>query len=173
LENITLIDYRGVIQYETIGELIHRLKHKVHALGIQTGTYKRVLLVMIETLENIMKHGDNLHFTSVTDQEYSPTLTIIKNGNHYLVSSSNLVKRQNIQSLKDKLDHLNGLDQQELKLLYKETITDGVFTETGGASLGLVEMAKISGKAIKYEFFTIDEVYARYTQQILIDEAKD
>jgi hypothetical protein len=173
LENITLIDYRGVIQYETIGELIHRLKHKVHALGIQTGTYKRVLLVMIETLENIMKHGDNQHFTSVTDQEYSPMLTIIKNGNHYLVSSSNLVKRHNIQSLKDKLDHLNSLDQQKLKLLYKETITDGVFTETGGASLGLVEMAKISGKAIKYEFFTIDEVYARYTQQILIDEAKD
>lgn len=173
MENITLIDYRGVIQYETIGELIHRLKHKVHALGIQTGTYKRVLLVMIETLENIMKHSDNQHFTGVNDQEYSPTLTIIKNENHYLVSSSNLVKRQNIQSLKDRLDHLNSLDQQGLKLLYKETITDGVFTETGGASLGLVEMAKISGKTIKYEFFTINEVYARYTQQILIDEVKD
>jgi hypothetical protein len=170
LENITVLDYHGVIQYETIGELIHRFKHQVHKMGIQIGTYKRILLVMIESLENIMKHSPIPINIDAVNQDFKPALSIVKDGNHYMISSSNLLNIQAIPSLKDKLDHLNNLDKEGLKNYYKETITNGVFTNTGGAGLGLIEMAKISGKRIKYEFLPINETYSRFMLWITIDE---
>jgi len=170
LENITVIDYRGVIQYETIGELIHRFKHQVHSMGIQIRTYKKILLVMIESLENIMKHSEIPVNIVEDDPVYTPALSIVKSGNHYIVVASNFLNRKVVASLKDRLDHLNSLDKQGLKDFYKETITNGVFTNTGGAGLGLIEVAKLSGRMIKYEFFPIDEIYARFTFWITIDE---
>jgi hypothetical protein len=170
LENKTIIDFRGVIQYETIGELIHEFKNQIHTIGIQVGIYKRILLVMIESLENIMKHSAiPINLTEI-DNVFVPVFSVIKNEHHYLVISSNLLSKQGIPSLKDKIDHLNSLDKQGVKDFYKETITNGIFTKTGGASLGLVEIAKISGKMINYEFSPVNETYARFTLKITIDE---
>jgi hypothetical protein len=172
LENIAIIKYHGSIQYETIGELIHQLKLQVHHLGIQVGTYKRILLVMIESLENIIKHSEKANNLNDDDDLKTPTLTILKNDHHFQVISSNLISGQVIQILKDKIDYLNKLDQQALKDYYKETITNGHFTNTGGAGLGLIEIAKISGKMIKYEFKPVNEQYFRYTQWITINEKR-
>ena len=170
LENTIVFDYRGVIQYETIGELINKFKNQIHTMDIQIGTYKKILLVLIETLENIMKHSESPVNIVKDIQLFSPVFSIIKNENHFIIFSSNPVKKQVIPSLKDKIDYLNNLDQQGLKDFYKETITNGEFTNTGGAGLGLIEMAKISANMIRYEFFPIDEKYVRFTQRITIDE---
>jgi hypothetical protein len=170
LKNSTVIDYRGVIQYETIGELIHKLKSQVHAMGIQIGTYKRILLVMIETLENIMKHsrkptaiGDNVH-------DFVSTLSITREEHVFKLCSSNILDNRAMPLLRKKLDHLNSLSKQDIKDLYKETITNGEFTSTGGAGLGLIEIAKISGNKIGYEFLPLNEACSRFTLHITIAE---
>lgn len=169
MENTTVITYRGAIHYETIGELIHKFKYQIHLLDIHTGTYKKLLLVMIESLENIMKHSAGPDNKIADNKQFDPVFSIIKNEKNYIVFSSNPVKNTVIPQLKKKLEHLNNLDQQGLKDYYKETITNGKFTKRGGAGLGLIEMAKISGNTILYEFSPIDEKFALFTQRITIE----
>lgn len=172
MENTTVIDYRGTIQYETIGELIHKFKRQVHSMGVRTGTYKKLLLVMIESLENIMKHSECPDSVINSDELIAPGFSILKKDENYIIISSNSIRKQGIPVLKKKLDYLNSLDQQGLKDYYKQTITNGEFTNRGGAGLGLIEMAKISGNTIKYDFFPIDERFVRFTQWITIDEGQ-
>jgi hypothetical protein len=167
LENITLIDYNGRIKYETIGELIHKFKLQVPLLGIPIGIYKRILLIMIESLENIMKHSDGPD--SPQDDLEVPSLSISLLNNQFLIKSSNPVDKANIQVLRERIDLLNHMDAQELKNIYKETITNGVFSKTGGAGLGLIEMAKISGNPIQYEFKPINNQYYRYIQLVTVN----
>jgi hypothetical protein len=119
---------------------------------------------MIESLENIMKHSEN-----TDDQVNLPVLSVSYANNRYIINSSNLLSVQQVNPLKARIDFLNGLDQQGLKSYYKETITDGVFSKSGGAGLGLIEIAKISGNPIIYEFNPVDTEYARYRQQITIN----
>jgi hypothetical protein len=167
LEKITLIEYQGFINYETIGELIHRLKLQVPKLGIQTGIYKRVLLVMIESLENMMKHG-----ISSYEGKENPCLSTIHVSRYekkYRIYTTNCISNNNIPDLKKRLDFLNGLDQLQLKNVYKETITNGEFTEAGGAGLGLIEMVKISGNPIAFKFEQIDDAHTLYQQTVTID----
>jgi hypothetical protein len=172
LENRIILNYKGVIQYETIGELIHAFKQQIHAQGIHTGTYKKVLLIMIESLENIMKHSECCPADQAKlSSEYMPVFSIRKNTSQFVIASSNAIMKLNTATFRNKLDYLNALDQQGLKDYYKETITNGHFTNRGGAGLGLIEMAKISGNKINYEFLPLDEHCDRFSMIITINES--
>ena len=174
MENNTILHYIGIIQYETIGELIHTFKHEIHARGVHTGTYKKILLVMIESLENIMKHSECCP-ANITESSssYTPFFSIEKKVNQFVIATSNPIKKHNTPAFKYKLDHLNTLDQQGLKDYYKETITNGQFTNRGGAGLGLIEIAKISGNKIAYEFMSIDDHCDQFIMIINIDESSN
>jgi hypothetical protein len=170
LEKVTIIDYRGTIHYDTIGELIHQFKNHVPILGIQIGTYKKVLLVMIESLENIMKYRESPTNANGSEVAFTPLFSIKKEGDRYFVNSSNTLEFKNMEALREKLVYLNTLDQQGLKEYYKETITNGQFSQQGGAGLGLIEMAKISGNKIEYVFQQVDDKYVTFNLKITVDE---
>jgi hypothetical protein len=168
LKKVTIIDYCGAIHYETIGELIHQFKNHVHILGVHIGTYKKILLVMIESLENIMKYRE--YPANVNDKAFTPLFTVRKDGERYFISSSNTLENRNILPLEEKLSYLNTLNLQGIKEYYKETITNGQFSQQGGAGLGLIEMAKISGNKLDYQFKQVDEKYTQFTLKITVDE---
>ena len=166
MEDTTLIYYRGNIRYETIGELIHKFKQQAPLLGISMGTYKRILLIIIESLENMMKHSENPEPDTGNDL---PQLSVTLKDNKYIIETTNPISTVNIPHLKARIDQLNNLDQQELKNLYKETITDGVFTKRGGAGLGLIEIAKISCNPILYDFQPAGKNHNRFRQLVTVD----
>jgi len=120
-----IIEYCGGIQYETIGELIHKFKKKVHINGIQIGTYKRLLLIMIESLENIMKHSEAPSNLPNDNHYFTPAFSIYQTNEQFIIAFSNPIRRVNITSLTHKINYLNTLNQEDLKEFYKQTITNG------------------------------------------------
>lgn len=172
LEPLTIIEYSGAIRYDTIGELIHQFKHNIHLHGVKTGTYKKILLVMIESLENIMKYGE-YPVSSDEVPGLGPSFSIVKDKNQYTIASRNMVENDSIITLESRLNHLNTLNQQGIKEFYKETITNGKFSHLGGAGLGLIEMAKISGKKIEYTFHPVNDKYATFTLMIRVEESNN
>lgn len=172
LEPLTIIEYSGAIRYDTIGELIHQFKHNIHLHGVQTGTYKKILLVMIESLENIMKY-DEYSGRPGDGPGFDPSFSIVKDKNQYTIASRNMVENDNIATLEDRLNHLNALNQQGIREFYKETITNGKFSHMGGAGLGLIEMAKISGKKIEFTFHPVNEKYTTFTLKIRVEESNN
>lgn len=55
-----------------------------------------------------------------------------------------------------------------MKALYKETITNGRFTQSGGAGLGFIEIAKVTSGNIEYSFEPIDNRYSYYNFRAII-----
>ncbi len=123
---------------------------------------------MIESLENMMKHGLTLN-SDAADPSLSKIL-VTKLQKRYRIFTINYISNDHITDLKNRLDYLNGLDPVQLKNVYKETITNGEFTKSGGAGLGLIEMVKISGNPIDYRFVALDDLYTLYHQTVTIDE---
>jgi len=170
LEKVIIIDYSGAIHYDTIGELIHQFKNHVPILGIQIGTYKKVLLVMIESLENIMKYRECPIQMAGDQMAFTPLFSVINEGDRYFINSCNTLENNKMDSLEKRLVYLNNLSPQGIKEYYKETITNGQFSQQGGAGLGLIEMAKISGNKIEYMFQRVDENYVNFSLRITVDE---
>ncbi len=51
--------------------------------------------------------------------------------------SGNPVRKSNVEKLHKNLDHINGLDKDGLKELYKDIIKNTTISEKGGAGLAL------------------------------------
>ena len=169
-EKEEILNYSGPLRYDTIGELINKLKNKVSSISIKLVVYKKLLLVMIESLENILKYNENFDANSYIRTNFTQKFKIKKNNEKYFLTSTNVVFNSDIPKLKNKINQVNNLDSEGLKELYKSTITDGQFTRKGGAGLGFIEMAKISTEKIQYEFETINDEYSFYELTVIINE---
>jgi hypothetical protein len=165
-----LISYIGPLKYDTIGHLIHELKDKVSDLGLKLVLYKKILLVMIESLENILKYNEHFKDKTVLKKKYLPRFSLRRLDDKFILTSSNAVLNSDIPEITDKLTLINNLDSEGLKKLYKDTITNGQFSHKGGAGLGFIEIAKISSEKIIFSFEPINEKLSYYMLQVVIDE---
>jgi hypothetical protein len=128
--------------------------------------YKKLITLIIEVLENVMKYSDNfVEFTSV-HPEFAPEFKISRNGENYLLVSVNPVRKSDISRIKKKIDKINGMDEPALREFYRSTIRNGKFTEKGGAGLGFIEMAKTASKPLSYQFDQISEKYCNFKLHI-------
>jgi hypothetical protein len=55
------------------------------------------------------------------------------------------------------IDHINSLDKEEIKALYKKKIKASRLGETGGAGLGFIDLVKKTGNQLQYGFQKLDE----------------
>lgn len=169
----TIIEYSGHLTFSTIGRLLTLLKNKMTENGIQTGLYKKMLSVMIESLENVYKYSDEYHNDRYITSNYFPRFKIEKENLMYWIECINPIRNIHIPTLKTKLDRVNHTDKKGLKLLYRQTISNGHFTDKGGAGLGIIEMAKISGNPLVYKFEKINDEYSTYFLSIKFSEPPD
>jgi hypothetical protein len=165
-----LLSYAGPLKYDTIGHLIHKLKDQVSELGLKLVLYKKILLVMIEALENILKYNEHFNESINLQKKYLPKFNIRRLNDKFILTSSNAILNKDVPELTDKLTLINNLDSEGLKKLYKTTITNGQFTHKGGAGLGFIEIAKISSEKIIFSFEPIDNKISYYMLQVVIEE---
>ncbi len=125
---------------------------------------------MIESLENIMKYRECPVPADGNEMGFTPLFSVIKEGDRYFINSCNTLEYNKMESLEKRLINLNNLTPQGIKEFYKETITNGQFSKQGGAGLGLIEMAKISGNKIEYMFQRVNENYVNFSLRITVDE---
>lgn len=165
-----ILSYTGPLKYDTIGHLINILKEKVSILGIKLVLYKKILLVMIESLENILKYNEHFEKDVLIRENHLPNFLLEQNESKYIVTSGNAILNEDMPELKDKLTLINSLNSEGLKKLYKTTITNGQFTHKGGAGLGFIEMAKIASEKIEFEFKPINDLYSYYQLKVVIED---
>ncbi|MGD2035033.1 MAG: SiaB family protein kinase [Bacteroidales bacterium] len=169
----TILSYQGLLDFDSIGDLIQTLKDEMRTRNVRFNTYKKVLTIMIESLENIIRYNDNLDRKSTLYRDYPPEFRIYARGNQFLIESANAILNRDIKSLNKKLSELNALDKSGIKKLYKKTITDGKFSEKGGAGLGIIEMAKIADDKLEFSFSDIDGKYSFFNLKLAVNQVEN
>lgn len=170
LEREVIIHFKGQLHFDIIGELIHMLKDKMRVHKISYAVYKKILMLMIELLENIIRYQENYEGNSYILQNYPPEFLINYKDNTYYIESSNAILKSDKTLLEKRLKELNTLDKDSIRELYKATITNGKFSEKGGAGLGIIEMAKMSDEKLTYEFSDIDKNFAYYKLKLVVKD---
>ncbi len=165
----TIIEFKGHLTFSTIGRLLTLLKHKMVEKGIKLRIYKRILSVMIEALENVYKYTDYYTDNQYILKNHVPTFKIEKVEQKYIIKTTNPIKKTDIPKLREKIELINTRSPDELRLLYRQTIMNGKFTDTGGAGLGLIEMAKITNHPLGFEFEPINNEFSLYTLIITLN----
>ncbi len=155
-ENLILA-YNGEFTQEITKSVLAMAERNMDSLGEESSIKRKVFNVMVECLQNIVKHAEDI-------EDQSKRTAIFMMGKHqteYVIVSGNQVREDVKASLSDKLAQINGLDKEGLKQLYKDIIkSSDSLSEKGGAGLGFVDMARKSGNPLEYDFTHVEgDVY--------------
>lgn len=162
----SILSYRGPLSFSTIDWLLSEFKLTVQEHDISFKTYKKMISVMIEALENVTKYSDQLLCNGELREEFCPSCEISCNNAVIEMETSNPVKKSEVNPIKDLIDNVNSHDSDALRELYKSTITNGEFSSRGGAGLGFIEMAKTAGSKLEYDFASLSQEYSLYTLKV-------
>ena len=170
----TMEDHEITLVYE--GEVTHQITKAFTSLtetNMQkdeesNSTQKKVFHVMVECLQNISKHADNLEGENI-NREGRGIFMVSKGESEYSVTTGNILENPKATLIAETLDKINKLDHDGLKKLYKQQIKEGRLSNKGGAGLGFIDIAKKTGQAINYNFLNIDDNFSFFvlTSKIL------
>ena len=158
IKNKTIIDYNQGIDYNTIGDLLTLYNKEIDSCGIKSNLKKRIYSIIVEGLENVLKHGIPNIGSSLINVIFKLSLK----DTLFTISIDNKIENSKIENLTKKLSYVNELDVEEIKELYKSLIRKNRISEQGGAGIGIVEIAKISKRKINYSFANIDDKYSTF-----------
>jgi len=162
-QNLILV-YQGDFTQESTKSILSMAERNLDSSGEDSSIKRKVFNVMVEALQNIVKHSDELIDGQV--RSHAAIFLIGKEANRYSIMSGNPVRKANVDKLTKNLEHINGLDKDGLKELYKEIIKNTTISEKGGAGLGFVDMARKSGGKLEFEFPAMNAEYCFFCLKV-------
>ncbi|GAB3341017.1 SiaB family protein kinase [Marivirga atlantica] len=147
--NLILV-YEGEFTQEITKSVLAMAERNMDSMGEESSVKRKVFNVMVECLQNIVKHSED--FNPLSAKRNAAIFIIGKEDDRYVVTSGNPVDAEAADSLKGRLDEINTLDKEGLKKMYKDIIKTNHLSDKGGAGLGFVDMARKSGQKLEYSF---------------------
>ncbi len=167
-KNLILV-YEGEFTQDITKSVLTMAERNLDSLGEEVNTKKKVFNVMVECLQNICKHSDIV----VSDEERGAVFMIGKEEEFYVIMSGNFIKQDQVEGLEGKLHHINTLDKDGLKNLYRDLIKNSEISEKGGAGLGFVDIARKSGQKLEYNFEPVNDQYSFFAFKTKIARIND
>lgn len=109
---------------------------------------RKLFHVTTECMQNIRKHAEPFRHDKHGQQE--PALLVNREGDVYQVISCNGVTNSRVALLTDRLERINSLNRKELNDWYRHILKTS--PSSGGAGLGLIDIARRSGEKLLFEF---------------------
>lgn len=163
-----LLAYKGSITSDLINEILEAVEEKLEKVNESGKTRKKLYNVLVESLQNLFHHIEETH--EGIDEDLDPKfgiLVIERDKDQYKVITGNFIRNGKINFLKEKIDKINSMTKDELKDMYKFILNHQKISAKGGGGLGLVDIARKTGKDMLYEFFTYNENYSFFN--LIID----
>jgi hypothetical protein len=159
-----ILVYQGDFTQETTKSILAMAERNIDSSGEDASIKRKVFNVMVESLQNIVKHSDEL--IDGETHSHAAIFLIGRESNRYTIMAGNPIRKGNVSALEQKLVHINSLDKDGLKELYKEIIKNTTISDKGGAGLGFVDMARKSGGKIEFEFPEMSHDYCFFCLKV-------
>ncbi len=157
IQNNVSIIFNGFFNQESLINLLSIIENQIEAKG----TKKRIFNIMVEMLQNIVKHGDNT--SSVAG---NPGIFFINQANGlYSLNSGNYILNEKVKNLIERIDYINNLNDEELNQFYNKNLFNFQIDSSKEAGLGLIELRLKSNNRLIYNINKIDDQFSFFTLQ--------
>jgi len=164
IENI-IVYFNGFFNQENLLSLLAIIKGR---LNISITTI-RLSNVMVEMLQNIIKHGK-------IDEEMSgvPGIFFIQQmeNDDFKLTSGNYINAETSDEVKEKIDYVNSLSKEELEEYYDKILLDIDNISSKKSGLGLPDLRIKSGEKLVYNFHKLEDNLYFYILQTTVKSKK-
>ena len=163
-EEEIVLAFKGAMTEDLLSSVFQMLEQKKEDDAIEARRIKKLNNILVECLQNIYHHGEDLAGLEGGDGNNSVVFLLCKNNNHkYRIITGNHMPTAAVASLKEKIDKVNGMNAEELKTYYREVLSSNELSEKGGAGLGIIDLVRKSGNKIEYRFDTVNEQFSFFS----------
>ncbi|MBK9283315.1 MAG: hypothetical protein IPM51_03255 [Sphingobacteriaceae bacterium] len=171
--NNILLSFKGEITSDLLTSILQIMENKMENLQEEPKMRKKVYNVLVECLQNLYHHLDDVAEGQTNDKIRSAIFMIGKMDNKYSIFTGNYILNENIHGLKNRLDEVNSLNKEELKEYYKKVLNNGEMSLKGGGGLGMIDIARKTGEKLDYNFLEIDNKVSFFTLNIKITQQQN
>jgi hypothetical protein len=159
-----IIRYDGQFTEEVIATLLSAIEDSCEEQREQNHFKKKLIKIFLEIAHNIYHHAcrDEVGLLSKS------SLKIYRNQFAYLIESSNVISIESKRILQQEFSSLKPLSEDEIRMRYREQLIRGEVVQSR-AGLGLIEIAKKTGKSVEYRFSEIEPDLFWFTLLTQID----
>ena len=166
LNNSVVLAYKGNFSNDLFDCILQIAENRLEKIELQSKLKKKVFNILVEILQNIYHHFDELENE---DAEYYSVIFLLgKKGSEYNIVTGNHILNEKVEAFKAKLDSITSMSDEELKSMYRDTLHYGSLSEKGGAGLGIIDIARKSGEKIKYDFRNVNDTYSFFSLEVKI-----
>jgi len=158
-----ILNYKGPIEFKTTEILLQKVKNDLEGHNIKKVLKKRVYNIMVECIENILRHN-----AADPDTKIHPYIVLEKGAEEYLITAGNLITNDDVGLLKDRLNIVSNLNKEDLLKMYDNQINKEDVIIEDGAGLGIITIALKSNSKINYSFTTVNEQLSVFELQITV-----
>lgn len=164
-----MLSFKGNLSPDLVTALLGLVERKMELIEPDQRIRKRVFNVVMECLQNLFHHNARVDVKNgepVRTEEPNGVVMIAQNEKGYSVLTGNFMANEEVGGLKSHLDRVNGCEPEQLRDLYKETLNNGRFGKAGGGGLGLIDIARKSGRKLEYGFVPLDKENAFFSLNV-------
>lgn len=154
-----LICFSGQFSQGIVEQMCEVIKGQVTEGEATRYNPMKVISIFVEQTQNII----NYNLQNVSHRYYdqlleSSIVTIGKTKDGFFVTSGNIMDKQDLDPLIEKIEYLNSLGPAELKQYYKEVMRrDNMGVNGRGAGLGLIQMARTSKSPLEFINYSVND----------------
>jgi len=168
-----ILVFEGDFTQESTKSILSMAERNLDSSGEESSIKRKVFNVMVEALQNIVKHSSEPGSKAGSLISQSAIFLISKDDNRYCIMTGNPVLKTRVEKLKKNLEDLNALDKEGLKEMYKAIIKNTEISEKGGAGLGFVDMARKSGEKLEFQFPEMDADHCFFSLKVNVPREKE
>ena len=157
--------WTGHVSHDIGKEVLGFNETRLHETEIENNLQKRVFTILIELLQNMAEYSPGIK----AERELGMPVALIRAEDDFFnIITGNLVKKTEIESLRDKLELINGENGSGKKELLKKALENQNLDVKSTGYLGLLEIARHSGEKLEYSFAEVNDEYSYYVVEVRI-----
>ena len=160
----TLSSFKGNITNDRFDRLLEQTERKLRQESISKMIKKKIFKVLVETLQNVYHHQDDLN----NQEDIYVNFSLKTDHITYIVSAGNHVRTNKVGVLRSFIDKVNSMSQNELKEYYRYCLSQDHLSDESGAGLGFMDIIRKSGEKITYSFKQVNKDYSYFCLQVKV-----
>ncbi len=152
-----IIAYEGYATHQVLRAFTELVEEKLEEENENECIRRQLHHVLVECIQNINRHA-KMYLAERGD--YLPGkggLLICSSDKSFRVITANYIAADYVDDIRNTIDTINPLSEQELYTLYKKQLKEGNISSKGGAGVGFIDMRRKTANKLEYDFVDCDK----------------
>jgi len=170
IDNTTIYKFDEKINEESMIKSVKHIEELLKQNKAKPDKIQNVFELIIEIMQNMLNYsyGNKQLANNKKEADGSFTLSYKTSDDTYLLQSCNLIEDFQKETIKERLQEINGLDKKEIRKLIREKMKTKEGMHDKGAGLGFMMMARRSIEPIQTEILPHNDGIYKFTLKVVV-----